>query len=143
MTEVLWAYRTTYKTPTKATPYSLVFGVEAVLPLEVELPSLCVAIQNDLTQEQHDRLRMEELDALDEIRLQAQQNLEIYRGRMAKSFDRMRSVAKVLDFHRVVEVEYVGVQIALHKLITPDFGKLVRRARKKLVLGDTSIYRAT
>ncbi|KAI0516060.1 hypothetical protein KFK09_008732 [Dendrobium nobile] len=72
MAEALWVYRTTYKTPTKATPYSLVFGVEAVLPLEIELPSLRVAIQNDLTQEQNARLRMEELDALDELRLQAQ-----------------------------------------------------------------------
>ncbi|XP_028555713.1 uncharacterized protein LOC114580929 [Dendrobium catenatum] len=40
MTEALWAYCTTYKTPTKATPYSLVFGVEALLPLDIELPSL-------------------------------------------------------------------------------------------------------
>ncbi|KAL2505477.1 Ribonuclease H [Abeliophyllum distichum] len=30
--EALWAYRTTYRTPTQATPYSLVYGVEAVLP---------------------------------------------------------------------------------------------------------------
>ncbi|XP_020681907.1 uncharacterized protein LOC110099160 [Dendrobium catenatum] len=89
MAEALWAYRTTYKTPTKATPYSLVFGVEAVLPLEIELPSHRVAIQNDLTQEQNARLRMEELNALDERMLQSQQNLEIYRGRIANSFDRM------------------------------------------------------
>lgn len=74
MAETLWAYRTTYKTPTKATPYALVFGAEAVLPLEVELPSLRVAIQYDLTEEQNARLRMEELDALDEVRLRAQQN---------------------------------------------------------------------
>jgi Integrase core domain len=47
--EALWAYRTTYRTPTQATPYSLAFGVEAVLPLEVELPSLRVAMQNDMT----------------------------------------------------------------------------------------------
>ncbi|XP_074297354.1 uncharacterized protein LOC141628066 [Silene latifolia] len=33
--EALWAYRTTYKTPTQATPYALVYGVEAVLPLEL------------------------------------------------------------------------------------------------------------
>ncbi|XP_020688769.1 uncharacterized protein LOC110104134 [Dendrobium catenatum] len=93
MAEALWAYRSTFKTPTKATPYSLVFGVEAVLPLEVELPSLRVVIQNELTQEQNARLRMEELDALDEIRLQAQQNLEIYRARMTKSFDRMKDLS--------------------------------------------------
>ncbi|XP_049399702.1 uncharacterized protein LOC125863722 [Solanum stenotomum] len=34
MEEALWAYRTTNRTPTQATPYSLAFEVEAVLPLE-------------------------------------------------------------------------------------------------------------
>ena len=43
--EALWAYRTTYQTPTQATPYSLVYGVEAVLPLERQIPSLRIAIQ--------------------------------------------------------------------------------------------------
>lgn len=38
--EALWAYRMTHRTPTQATPYSLVYGVEAVLPLECQIPSL-------------------------------------------------------------------------------------------------------
>jgi len=38
--EVLWAYRTTYKTPTQPTPYTHVYGVEAVLPLKIQIPSL-------------------------------------------------------------------------------------------------------
>ncbi|RDX86988.1 hypothetical protein CR513_31591, partial [Mucuna pruriens] len=33
-------YRTTIRTSTRATPYSLVYGMEAVLPIEVEIPSL-------------------------------------------------------------------------------------------------------
>lgn len=89
LTEALWAYRTTYKTATQATPYSLVFGTEAVLPLEVELPSLRVAVQYGLTQEENDLLRLEELEALDETRLHAQQNLEIYKARMTRAHDRM------------------------------------------------------
>ena len=31
----LWGYRTSVKTATGATPYSLVYGMEAVLPVEV------------------------------------------------------------------------------------------------------------
>ena len=38
--EAIWAYRTTYRTSTQATPYALVYGVEAVLPLERQIPSL-------------------------------------------------------------------------------------------------------
>ena len=33
--ECLWPYRTTIRTPTKATPFSLEYGCEAVLPLEI------------------------------------------------------------------------------------------------------------
>ena len=34
----LWAYRTSVKTSTGFTPYHLVYGKEALLPVEVELP---------------------------------------------------------------------------------------------------------
>ncbi|KAL0378631.1 UNVERIFIED_CONTAM: hypothetical protein Sradi_3168600 [Sesamum radiatum] len=43
--EALWAYRTTVRTPTQSTPYTLVYGVEAVLPLEQQIPSLRIEIQ--------------------------------------------------------------------------------------------------
>ncbi|ONK81369.1 uncharacterized protein A4U43_C01F28310 [Asparagus officinalis] len=36
----LWAYRTMVRTPTGETPYSLVYGCEAVLPLEIQIPLL-------------------------------------------------------------------------------------------------------
>ena len=36
----LHAYRTGVRTSTGATPYSLVYGMEAVLPIEVDIPSL-------------------------------------------------------------------------------------------------------
>ena len=39
---VLHACRTEVCTSTGATPYSLVYGMEAVLPIEVEIPSLRV-----------------------------------------------------------------------------------------------------
>ena len=42
--EVLWAYRTTYKTPTQLTSFAMVYGVEAVLPLELQIPSLFIAL---------------------------------------------------------------------------------------------------
>ena len=86
--EALWAYRTLQKTATCATPYSLVFGAEAVLPLEVHLPSLRVAIHADLTIDQHAKARLEELDSLDEKRLAAKQRIELYQARMAEAYNR-------------------------------------------------------
>ncbi|KAI5427302.1 hypothetical protein KIW84_032642 [Lathyrus oleraceus] len=40
----LHGYRTSVRTSTGATPYSLVYGMEAVLPVEVEIPSLRVLL---------------------------------------------------------------------------------------------------
>ena len=40
-----WAYRTSFRTSTEATPYSLVYGMEAVLPVEIEMGSLRVALE--------------------------------------------------------------------------------------------------
>ncbi|KAL6315070.1 hypothetical protein AAG906_030923 [Vitis piasezkii] len=60
------AYQATYRTPTQATPYSLVYGVEVVLPLERQIPSLRIAIHEGLTNEYNVKLRLQELEALDE-----------------------------------------------------------------------------
>ncbi|KAJ4810030.1 hypothetical protein LUZ62_022596 [Rhynchospora pubera] len=87
--EALWAYRTTYRTPTEATPYSLVFGAEAILPLEIEIPSLRVAMHAKMPLSEHAQLRLDELDAMDETRLAAQQNLELYRAQMARAYDKL------------------------------------------------------
>jgi hypothetical protein len=39
---VLWAYDTTSKNLTEHTPFRLVFGQEAVMPMDFILPSLCI-----------------------------------------------------------------------------------------------------
>ena len=44
----LHAYRTGVRTSTGVTPYSLVYGMEAVLPIEVEIPSLRVLREVEL-----------------------------------------------------------------------------------------------
>ena len=44
----LHAYRTGVRTSTRATPYSLVYGMEAVLPIEVEILSLRVLREVEL-----------------------------------------------------------------------------------------------
>ena len=54
------------------TPYSLVYVVEVVLPLERQIPSLRIAIQEGLTEEENVRLRLQEMEALDEKRLKSQ-----------------------------------------------------------------------
>jgi hypothetical protein len=54
--EALWAYRVTVSTPMQATPYSLVYRSEAVLPLEVQLPSQRVVVHEEITNDEQIRL---------------------------------------------------------------------------------------
>ena len=86
--ECLWAYRTTVRTPTGNTPFSLVYGCEAVIPLEIQMPSLRVALMTKITSEDNDWLCLQELEALDEKRLQAQQHIELYHARISKAFNK-------------------------------------------------------
>ena len=44
----LWAYYTSCRTSTRATPFSLVYGMEAVLPVEIGVSSLCVALVHQI-----------------------------------------------------------------------------------------------
>ncbi|PHT30066.1 Protein ROOT HAIR DEFECTIVE 3 -like protein 1 [Capsicum baccatum] len=79
---------TTYRTPMQATPYSFAFRVEAVLPLKCQIPSLRLVIQEGLTNEENAKLHLAELEALNEKRLEAQQNLECYQDRLSHSFNK-------------------------------------------------------
>ncbi|GMH16840.1 hypothetical protein Nepgr_018681 [Nepenthes gracilis] len=46
---VLWSYRTTPKEPMREKPFSLCYGTEAVIPIEIRLPSLRVESFDPLT----------------------------------------------------------------------------------------------
>jgi len=86
--EALWAYRTTCRRPTQLTSFALLYGVEAVLPLELQILSFCIAIREGLTEDENHKLCLAELGALDEKGLQVQQSLECYKARLAKAFNK-------------------------------------------------------
>ena len=65
----LHGYRTSVRTSTGATPFSLVYGMEAVLPIEVEIPSLRVMMDVKLDEAEWVRTRFEQLNLIDEKRL--------------------------------------------------------------------------
>ena len=46
----LWAYRTSFLTSTRATLYSFVYGMEAVLPIEIEMGSFKVALEQQISE---------------------------------------------------------------------------------------------
>ena len=74
--------------PTGNTPFPLVYGCEAVIPLEIQMPSLRAALMTRMTKGDNERLRLQELEALNEKRLQAQQHIELYQARILKAFNK-------------------------------------------------------
>ena len=74
--------------PTGNIPFSLAYGCEAVIPLEIQMLSLWVTLATKMTKEDNDRLRLQELEALDEKRLQAQQHIELYQAPISKAFNK-------------------------------------------------------
>ena len=84
----LYGYRTTMRTSTGATPYSLVYGMEAVLPIEVEIPSLRVILEAEVDEDQWVKARYEQLNLIDEKRLTAMCHGQLYQRRIARAFNK-------------------------------------------------------
>ena len=84
----LHAYRTTVRTSTGATPYALVYGMEAVTPLEMEIPSLRVLKNAELDESDWAKVRFEQLNLVDEKRLAAICHHQLYQSRIARAYNK-------------------------------------------------------
>ncbi|RVW53504.1 hypothetical protein CK203_104062 [Vitis vinifera] len=82
----LWAYRTSFRTSTGATPYSLVYGMKAMLPVEIEMGSLRVALEQQIPEADWAQTRFDQLNLLDERRLRAADHVRAYQRKMARAF---------------------------------------------------------
>ena len=69
---ILWAYRTTTRTPTGETPFRLTYGSEAVILVEIGLTSYRVHNHDERMNDEAMRLQ---LDLVDEVRVTAEQRL--------------------------------------------------------------------
>ncbi|XP_070050101.1 uncharacterized protein [Nicotiana tomentosiformis] len=67
----LLGYRTTVRSSTRATPYLLVYGTEAEIPAEVEIPSLRIIQEAELSDTEWIRSRYEQLALIDRKRMNA------------------------------------------------------------------------
>ena len=83
----LWVYRTAVNTTTNFYPYQLVHGVESILPVEYEIPSLKLAVELLLETsalEEH----LVQLEQLDEQRRDALVALEINKHCVKVQYDK-------------------------------------------------------
>ncbi|XP_015081484.1 uncharacterized protein K02A2.6-like [Solanum pennellii] len=82
----LLGYHTTVRTSTGATPYLLVYGTEAVIPAEVEIPSLRIIQEAELSNAEWVSKRIDQLTLIDEKRMVVVCHGQLYRQRMIRAF---------------------------------------------------------
>jgi len=83
----LHGYHTSVRTSTGATPFSLVYRMEAVLPFEVEIPSLRVLMETQLEEVEWIQARFDQLNLIEKS-LTTVCHRQLYQRRMKKAFDK-------------------------------------------------------
>ncbi|GFS37978.1 hypothetical protein Acr_00g0055000 [Actinidia rufa] len=81
---ILWAYHTTSRIPTGKTPYSMVFGTESVILVEIGMPSFRTSKFDNESNEAELRLN---LDLLEERREKAELRQAAYKCQVAKYYN--------------------------------------------------------
>ncbi|XP_021721069.1 uncharacterized protein LOC110688614 [Chenopodium quinoa] len=102
----LWSLRTTEKEATGHSPFELVYGSEASLPVEIGSESLRV---NQFSAEENEHLMKESLDFLDEIRDSARDRMAAYKQRISKFYNQ-RVQARLLKVGDLVLWNAAAVQ---------------------------------
>ena len=84
----LHAYRTAIRTSTEATPFSLVYGMEVILPIEVEILSLRVLMEAKLEEAEWVQAKYNQLNLIEVKRLNALCHDQLYQKRMIRAHDK-------------------------------------------------------
>nr|KYP42726.1 Pol polyprotein [Cajanus cajan] len=84
----LHGYRTSVRTSTGATPFSLVYGMEAIFPVEVEIPSFRLLTEAKLPETEWVQTRFDQLNLIEEKRLDAICHGQTYQRRIKRAFDK-------------------------------------------------------
>ena len=82
---VLWAYRTTVRTLTGETPFSITYGTEVVIRVKVGITSMRREVFHEGSND--DQLRIK-LDCLDESRDRASRKMAEYQQKMAEYYNK-------------------------------------------------------
>ena len=75
----LHGYRTSVHTSTRETSFSLVYGMEVVLPFEVEVPSLRILAESGLKESEWAQARFDQLNLIEGKRLATMSHGRLYK----------------------------------------------------------------
>jgi len=82
--KIVWAYHTTPHSTTRETPFSLVYGSDAMIPVEIQENS--PRFQNFVTEESNGERKVN-LDVLDEVREEARIKVEALKRRVEYKYN--------------------------------------------------------
>ena len=81
-------YRTSVRTSIRETPFSLVYGMYAVLPVEVEIPSLRILTNVKLDEYEWVQARLNQVNLINEKRLAAICHNHLYQKHLKRAFEK-------------------------------------------------------
>lgn len=81
-------YRTSVRTSTGATPFSLVYGTKTVLPIKVDIPSLRVLMKTKLEDAKWEQIRFDKLNLIEEKHMDVICHRQLYQWSMKKAFNK-------------------------------------------------------
>lgn len=122
----LWAYCVAFKTAIGTTPYNLVFGLDAILPMEFLIPTLRIAKELGWTGHELSNC-LTELEQLDEFRLCF----------VAAMYAQKRRLKKFHDAH-IISKEFQKGDLVLAYTLKQHTSKLKKRGMGPYIIHDLS-----
>ncbi|XP_070006772.1 uncharacterized protein [Nicotiana sylvestris] len=112
----LLGYRTTVHTSVGATPYLMVYGTEAVIPVEVEIPSLRIIFEVGVEDSEWVIIHLEQLTLIDEKRMAVVCHGQLYQQIMSCAYNkkvgprnfevRQLVLRRILPHHKEAKIKF-------------------------------------
>lgn len=97
--QILWAYNTSKRTNTSTSPFTLTYGHDAILLMEIIIPSIRTTFQEKLIVEEFNEAMILELENVDEVRLKALDIMKANKQKISKAYD-TKAKKKILQGRR-------------------------------------------